>query len=283
MSNLPADVVNQALDAIGSDTTIGDLEEGSREAQVCLRAYGQCLRQLLRAANWDFAKKYAPLTLLADATGTTANVGTQVPFPWTYEYAYPQDCAKVRYIPINPTPVLTSTTTTTTPVTTASVPAVNQVAIVPAKFTIATDFNNLPQLTDPLVSTPGISPSGQTVILTNVQGAFVVYTAMMVYPSNWDPLFRAAFVSYLASEVVLALTKDKKFGLGIRKEQIAITKDKITQARLADGNEGWYSIDHTPDWIKVRATGASGNAMAPATGVLGYGWDAMSFADGSAY
>ena len=74
----PTDIMNQALDAMGWETTIGDAEEGSREARVLLRAYRECLRQMLRGAHWDWARKTAPLTLLADATGQTQNVGTIV-------------------------------------------------------------------------------------------------------------------------------------------------------------------------------------------------------------
>jgi hypothetical protein len=87
----PASIANQALDAIGrgGDIVIGDLTEGTREAKVILRAYSQCLRQLLRSANWDFARKQAPLVLLADQTGQTPNVGTIVSATnWLYEYAY---------------------------------------------------------------------------------------------------------------------------------------------------------------------------------------------------
>src|SRR4051812_43011774 len=99
---LPEDLVNRALDAAGADQVIGNMQQGSREAQIALRHYGPVLRQLLRAANWDMARKQAPLLLLADATGNTANVGTVVPQPWTYEYAYPTDCVRVRFIPANP-------------------------------------------------------------------------------------------------------------------------------------------------------------------------------------
>src|ERR1035437_1329300 len=99
--NLPSDVAQEAIDASGTDYLLGDLEDGSRPAQVLLRKYQQCLMQLLRGANWDFARATAPLTLLADATGNTPNVGTLVPPVWTYEYAYPVDCVKARFIPWN--------------------------------------------------------------------------------------------------------------------------------------------------------------------------------------
>src|SRR5271157_2449661 len=103
MPNQPTDIANAALDAAGVDFTLGDIEDGTRPAQVCLRAYWTCLRQLLRSVHWNFARKSEPLTLLADATGNTPNVGTQVVPPGTlnFEYAWPSDCMKMRFVPAN--------------------------------------------------------------------------------------------------------------------------------------------------------------------------------------
>src|ERR1700735_3093649 len=99
-----ADVANQAIDACGlGDMAIGDLEEGTAQAQVLLRNYWTCLRALLRGANWSFARRQNPLQLIADASGQTEGVGKVVPHgQFQYEYAYPIDCAKVRFIPWQP-------------------------------------------------------------------------------------------------------------------------------------------------------------------------------------
>lgn len=291
MANLPADVVNQALDAIGSEVVIGDLEEGTREAQVCLRAYGQCVRQLLRAAHWDFARKTAPLFLLADGSGQTPNVGTVVPVPWQYEYQYPADCVKARFVPVN---AFNSTASGApgnimappNPVAQVGSPTQSSIRMVPARFTVATDFNNIPPMQGQYWEQPGVSPTGQTVILTNVAQAQLVYTSLVMFPSIWDALFRAAFVAYLASEVALTLSKDKKFGLELRGQQIAVAKSKLQQARITDGNEGWYSTDHTPDWMRIRDSGTrlwGAGGFAAGMGTLGYGWDTCGFSDGSAY
>lgn len=362
MSGLPADVANEALDAIGSDVVIGDLTEGTREAQVLLRKYGQCVRQLLRSANWGFARKQAAMTLLADATSQTPSVGTTVIQPWTYEYAYPIDCMKARFVPQNYlTPqqsVPGNISIPNTPLYTSEAPAPLNMRIIPARWLEATDFNypvtpqpsdayqfgtaltitgatranpcvltipsnglsdgaliyisnvdgmtqlnggtyavanattNTVSLTDadtnpidsssysayvsggtatPIIPTPsvsspwgqgvqwwtqqGLGPAQRTVICTNVQGAQLVYTAFVPYPSQWDSLFRAAFVAFLASEVALPLAKDKKWGLQLRQQQMLIAKDKIMQARVADGNEGWYNTDHAPDFIRTRYQG----------------------------
>ena len=157
--------------------------------------------------------------------------------------------------------------------------------IIPARFTVATDYN-YPAIQGQVTwETQGVSPTSRTVILTNVKTAQVVYTALMPYPSTWDPLFRAAMVAYLASEIALPLAKDKKFGLTLRGQQIAIAKEKIGQARLTDGNEGFYSSDIQVDWMRTRNVGGAfrGTDGGLGPGVLGYGYDSCAFSSGSAY
>lgn len=296
--NLPTDIANQALDASGVEFTLGDLEEGTRPAQVLLRAYGQCLRQLLRSAHWDFARRQAPLVLLADATGQTPNVGTQVVgngISGIYEYSYPTDAAKARFIPWNQSNVNPGSPSgnivppnPAVPLTTGmGQPPLAMGRIVPARFTISTDFNYPPPSGQITWEVQGVSPQGRTVVLTNVQNAELVYTAIMLYPSVWDVQFRAALVSYLASEIAVPLAKDKKFGVMMQDRLIKATKDKITAARMTDGNEGWYSSDIAVDWMRARSSGTAwgGNGCGGtgAAGYCGYGYDSAMFADGSAY
>ncbi len=309
---VPADLGNRALDAAGwNGPVIGDLEEGTEQATPVLRAYGPALRQLLRAAHWNFARAQKPMTLLADATGQTATVGTMVPAPWVYEYAWPIDGVKARFVPRN------QPLTTTSPQFSGSFPIVqgppapgtesmtglnvttpNNVRLVPARFLVTLDFNyptvvgaitDWSQLPD-LQTVEGVGPQNRTVVLTNVQNASLIYTALVTYPDEMDPLFQEAFVQLLASRVALPLAKDKKFGLAMRAQAIAACKDAIAQARITDGNEGWYTVDHMPDWMRARTGGASwanGFGWGPDgggwMGVGGYGWDTISFGDGSAY
>jgi hypothetical protein len=296
MAYLPADIANRALDALAYDGgAIGDLEEGTTAAKVCLRSYGECLRQLLQAAHWDFARQQSPMTLLADATGQTPNVATNVIQPWIYEYAYPINCMKARFVPwtlpINPGSPVGNISQPITPIPgTTTVPFPGG-RLRPTRFLVATDPNYPSRPGQIFWETQGSSPQGSTVILSNVQNAQLVYTALMLYPSVWSPLFRAAMVAYLASEVALPLTKDRKLGIAMRDGQIKIAKDKIEQARISDGNEGWASSDIPVDWMQARRTGggfrdwAGGDAFADSGGggCLWGGWNAIGWADGSAY
>lgn len=299
-SMTPTAICNQALDVASVDFTLGDIQEGTKEARVCLRHYTECLRQLLRGCQWDFARKQAPLLLLADATGQTADVGTVVPgSQFVYEYAWPADCAKVRYIPWNPFLNVGTPTGNITPVD-PSAPTVTGLGqqpgmgqrVVPAPYLVTSDINYMPAAvaTNP-TAYPGKGPTGQNVILCNVQNAQIVYTYDALYPSQWDHQFRAALVIYLASWVALPLAKDKTFGISMQDRIIARTKELVAAARVSNGNEGWYSSDIRVDWMSARITGGStswGNAWpgcgAPGFSPLGWGgYDAISFANGSAF
>lgn len=384
--NTPTDVAQEAIDSCGCDVVLGDISEGTREAQVVLRKYRQVLMQLHRAVHWDFARKQADMVLLADATGQTANVGDKVIRPWIYEYEWPIDCMKVRFVPFNfnqhpavppgniqptilapqppappapPTPPPTPPTPPpqaktdfnpdfgpdfgpagasggkdfnkdfstdfgggsgggggigtgdfnkdfssdfggtptpppppppyvppaplTGPLTTGMSTIGTGMPMRPARFLVATDFNYPPEAGRVLWEAQGVSPQGRTVVLTNVPRAQLVYTALMLYPSVWDALFRAAFVAFLAAEVALPLNRDKKLGMQMRTMNFQIAKQKIEQARIANGNEGVNNVDYTTDWMRFRNSGWRGLGERGGDGgfgVLGYGWDRCGFEGG---
>lgn len=296
MSNLIEDVANQAIDAAGIDDSLGDLGNPSRVAQVVLRAYAQCRRQLLRAAHWNCARRQAQLTMLADATGQTANVGNSVPPPWIYSYALPMDSVKIRYVmwnnypqgANNPPGNIVPPDSGASLMTGLTAPPINNVVTRPARFLVGTDYNNPPPqpLPDEWWEQQGISPTSRAVILTNVFQPQCIYTVDMIYPNMWDSRFRAALVAFTASEIALPLAKDKAFGMKMQAQNIAIAKDKIMQARISDGDEGWGNVDNVPDWIRTRQSGGAGNGYsgvpgwggAYGQGIMCGGWDSISFA-----
>lgn len=157
-----------------------------------------------------------------------------------------------------------------------------------ARWVEATDFNYPPPPGEITWEVQGVSPEGRTVILTNKRHAHLVYTALMLYPSVWDSMFREAMVAYLASQVALALwEKDRKFGLEIRNQQIAITKEKLIVARMNDGNEGVYSSDIPVDWLSFRRTGGYGRGEFGNghgdVGMLSQGYASVGFLDGTSF
>lgn len=305
----PASIVNRALDRIGrSDIIIGEISEGTEAAKPALRAYGPAVRQLLRAAHWGFARKQHPLELLADATGQTAGVGTVVQAPWTYEYAYPTDCLKARFLPWNSNPI----TPNPPPMTGISEQPLSAVRLVPAPYLIGLDYNYpieegcYLEWEDKPVLLPGQGPQQRTVIYTNVppqpQGASnptaypsLVYTALIMYPTQWDSLFEEALVEYMAQKLAMPLVADKKLARMIQSDCIASSKGMITEARAINANESGFpqTISRMAEWSRARNAGAGqwwgnggvyGYGVGPVgNGVLFSNWDALGFADGSVY
>ncbi len=296
-----ADICNQALDRIGWAESIGDIEDGTDAAQVCLRFYGECLKQLLRAAHWNFSRKQAPLTLLADASGNTPNVGTIVPLNFVYEYALPTDCAKFRFIPFGSQNQASDVPNANIVPPNAAAPLTtgqnNQPPGGPmrvAKFQISTDFNYPPVAGQDIWNVQGVSPQGRTVVLTNAKNAQGVYTAIMLYPSVWDSAFRAAMVDFLACEIAVGVwkKKDLKIGLAMRDEMGAQVRAKVLEARIRDGDEGMPNSDIRVDWMDGRrvggmwspwggAGGAGEGGWGP--GVYGTSWEAISLSNGASF
>lgn len=298
----PADVVNRAYDALGSTKIIGSIMDGTKDSEAARRAYGLTLRQLLRAANWNFARKQAALQLLGDASGQS-DVSDVVEQPWLYAYAWPIDGVKARFVPWNND--LTNggipgnnTAIPPVPLTTDPNPAPRMARLIPTRFLVGSsdqypvvigqaDWDNLPDAVE------GAGPINRTIILSNVPQATLVYTRLVLDIEEWDPLFAGAMDATLAAKLAMVVVEDKKFARVLRDEQIAIAKEAIKQARIADGNEGWSTTDHMPDWITARSSsgygigwggwGGFGAGVFDNIGLLWGGWDSMSFPDGSSF
>ena len=196
MANLPSDIAQQAIDASGVDYLLGDIDDGSRPAQVLLRAYEQCLMQLLRGANWNFARKTTQLTLLAGRDRQHAECGNDCSCTFgfmntrfrliarksdlslgicrgktlafrqaTSRTALPcKDCHNRRRVH-RPWEVL------------GKVPRSSPASVSGQRgLWCATHPCNYPSPTG-VSDTIGVAPTARTVILTNVQFAFCVYTA----------------------------------------------------------------------------------------------------------
>lgn len=103
------DIVNRALQAIGTRTTVTQAEldnETSNEAIQANLIRDQLRDETLRMAPWDCATAFASLVYITSTPGTPENVAASTPLwvrgqpvpPWAYEYQYPVDCLRVVYI-----------------------------------------------------------------------------------------------------------------------------------------------------------------------------------------
>lgn len=109
------DIVNRALQTIGTRTTVTDAELANNSSNEAIQAnliLAEFRDDLLRMAPWDCAFNYANLTYITSVPGTPENTSAattlwekgQPPPPWAYEYQYPVDCLRAcMIVPSNQT------------------------------------------------------------------------------------------------------------------------------------------------------------------------------------
>jgi hypothetical protein len=259
----PIDVANMALDAIGARFTITSLSPPlpAPNAAVVARHYQPKMDALMRSAHWDFARKQIDLTVLKAAMGTPENPnGTTLPIPpvpWQYEYAYPADCLKGRFLIADPPQ--TGTGTAPPIFAQGTLPPLGWPQLAASPFVIAsdTDANGNPI----------------KVILTDLEYAALVYTARIANPDLWEAGFLSAAPIWLGLWLNNPISGDKlRF-----KELAEIVTSIVLQARVADGNEGFTSQDHQPDWMAARGGISIRRALEPQTW---YGWDSLALPGG---
>src|SRR5208337_4478914 len=216
------------------------MTESTPEAQACTIHFEAACRALLRLAPWSFARYQANLALIAAAGNTPENPNSVAPFPpvpWSYEYAWLQDCIRLRQVkpPYYPP---------------GQTPENSGLVLMPgfygAPMTMPGQFGNKPSYQIGL----DLDASGNQikVIMTYIESAIIIYTALVDNPNLWDDEFSEAFVFMLASHLVGALIGDKQMDKALWEKAAGLA---IT-ARAVDANEQPVSPSHTPDWIKVR-------------------------------
>lgn len=251
-------ICNRALAEIGTRSTIVSLDEASTEAVNCKLQYTPMRQALLRAAGWGFARAQCTLTTLGTAANNTS------PFPYLYEYAWPSDALKIKYLVDIPPgwPFPTGPQTNNPPTGDPG----------PIPMFAPSRKNRF------LVSSDIVNGSRQRVILSNLFQAIAIYTADVTDGSQWDPLFEEALVCLIASKIVIPLTGNA----GMKTTFAQIAQQKVDIARAADGNEARPTTDHTPDWIKARGFQSDWYFSGPAQfgwGSWYNGWDDMNWGE----
>lgn len=235
----PVDIVNRALSAIGArsgaagtSSAITSLSENSNEAFQANMLYLPTVRDLLRAAHWDFARTVATLSLLKSAPGTPENptqggqwTSAYPAPPWLYQYAYPAACLMMRAI----SPFNNSNT---------------------GFGSIGTYLTGVPQM-QAFLSASDVDVDGNPlrVVLTNVRDALGIFTMdWSGNPDQWDSNFQECVVVALAGRLAMPLTGNLQIGNVLKQEAAAY----VLGARVTNGNEGQTIIDNVPDWIRIR-------------------------------
>ena len=174
----PSDVLNLTLTRIGyRGDRVGSLYEGSVAAKLCLDIYAQTRDQMLRDGDWGFAERVVNLTLLKSAPAggyfppAVWDGNVNPPPPFFFEYAYPDDCLKVRSI--------------------KSVPLfVMEWDPQPVVFTIENDKYYTPS---------------RKVILCNIPSAMLIYTGSITDPQMWEADFVDLFSAELGRKLAPSL------------------------------------------------------------------------------
>lgn len=232
----PVNIVNQALSEIGQQVQIASFNDNTAASRAASLLYTQKIQMLSRAAPWDKFRAQLALTQLKATVINGVTTGNPPPTPWNFEYAYPSDCIKARFLQPTPTPIPGGVPLTTAPNAALSTSSLN--TRIP--FVVGTDFD------------AGNNPI--SVILTNLCQAQLVYNRdLSQVPDLWDPLFTSAAVALLGAYLINALARNK----AQMDDQIALAKNIIDQARAASANESISSVDHMPDWIAARMAGST--------------------------
>ena len=104
-----ADIVNRALQAMGTRTTVTPTELVNNTSNEAIQAnllLTQLRDALIRMAPWNCATNFAPLVFITSLPGTPENTtegtlawqkGQPAP-PWAYEYQYPVDCIRPLWV-----------------------------------------------------------------------------------------------------------------------------------------------------------------------------------------
>lgn len=149
----PEDIVNAVLAQIGYKHRVGSLFDGTDASRMALDIYGQTRDALLREKDFDFSA-----TIVAGTISGTA------PFPWLYQFAYPDDCLRVRAV---------------------FDPAYSPNFPLPVNWQIG-------------------SASGR-IIWANIPAISINYTAQIVDPLAWEPMFTESLIDALSEKLAIGL------------------------------------------------------------------------------
>lgn len=227
-------IYNNALGKVGTRTTVSATTEGSNEANACNVFYEQSRDATLRLAFWNFARKQKLLTQLK----SSKDVPNTCPTPWGFEYAYPVDCLRARFI--LPQTAVQQVTVDGVPIDSAGVSTAPTTLMgPPVKFLVGMDEDG--------------SGNPIRVILTNQYQAQLVYTAKIVDPNLYDPEFVEALAMVLASNISLNITGDKNLKAQLYNQ----AKDFIATAQAVNASEGQEVQNPIPDWMRARGMGSN--------------------------
>ena len=219
-------IINRALAHIkvGMITSLDESSEPARQANL----FYDCVREsALRSCDWRFATVKKPLVKLGDIQTALDNPTDQskqdVSPQWSFLYAYPVQCQRVRRV-------------------------------------FNTQESDLfPQwddrtMADAAVKIPPFeecrSPvTNQLAIATNLEGAWAEYTFDINDDSQFDSMFQDAMSWLLAQELCIPLTGDKELKQSVDKD----TRACLDEAKRKNGGEGVEMAPRISNYESARS------------------------------
>lgn len=209
------DICNMALARIGFSETIASLDERSKAAQTCTLFYEAARDYVLRDFPWNFATRAVQLAEVTDAT-----------FPgWQVVYRYPTDCLDARQV-----------------VTEAG-------TRLPLSYWVSTDPQrpHLSRWLPPRIPFEVSSDEAGRLILTDLEEAYLVYTARIEDPNLFDSMFVSALAWHLAVELVMPLAVDERRAARAERNYTIV----LSQAQAMNMNEA--QADAPPESPSITA------------------------------
>jgi len=180
---------------------IAALTDQSVEANACTTYYEASRDLVLADFPWNFAGKSAVLGLLSEE-----------PEEWSFAYAYPSDCLKVRYLHAE---------------------------------------SKLRQNQDAIAYDVSLASDDSKVIVTNLDLARCRYTMKLTNVNHFDPHFVTALSWYLASEIAIPIAGVSK-GQLLANRAAEGYRNAIKAAYAANANESDTGLPREPETIRAH-------------------------------
>lgn len=176
------DIYNGALSRIGIDQFLGDQNETSKAGTLYRMWYDRCRQTALRDFPWNFATTIVALAQLS----TVSVIG------WSYAYAYPTGCLQARQVCD-----ANGARTTLGNIMYGDIFAFPYSNMYQAGYPAV----GLQKMPFQVTSVPTGSGAVQRAIVTDMPNAYLVYTADINDPTQFDAGFVDALSWLIASEV----------------------------------------------------------------------------------
>ena len=196
------DICNLALLRLGQGQ-IGAMTEQSKEAQYCLKFWDADRRASLRDYAWNFATPDPALLALLPNT----------PVDFAYAYQLPADCLRALTI-FNPIMLREGL-----------------LGVVDISDVSSAAFDNLAQQI--LAELTFFKIRKNRVLVTNMQNAYLVYTADITDTSKYDDQFVEALSYRLAIDLALPITANPQFA----STMTSLYRGSLLAARKSDAQE----------------------------------------------